>query len=216
MNTYIKYCPNVYLAACDDPHERGDIIEVETKHGKTHECEVHNYMGRTKDGKNCYSVTRTDGVGAQERARRRAERLAGYAQSAVNRGSEWVDKASEGRDFLSLAEPIKVGHHSEKRHRSLIERNNRRMGRAVEEWEKAKSYQSRIAYWEAKSYEVNLSMPESIDYYEAKLEQACAHHQGLKDGTIPICHQYSVRYAAKAVKDISKNLDIAKKLWATA
>lgn len=28
MNTYAKYCPNVYLAKCEEKHEKGDIIEV--------------------------------------------------------------------------------------------------------------------------------------------------------------------------------------------
>lgn len=35
MNTYAKFCPNVYVAKCDTQHEKGDVIEVETKYGKT-------------------------------------------------------------------------------------------------------------------------------------------------------------------------------------
>lgn len=34
MNTYSKYCPNVFLAKCTDRHEKGDTVLVTTKYGK--------------------------------------------------------------------------------------------------------------------------------------------------------------------------------------
>lgn len=34
MNTYHKFCPNVFLAKCDEKHEKGEVIEVTTKYGK--------------------------------------------------------------------------------------------------------------------------------------------------------------------------------------
>lgn len=45
MNTYKKYCPNVFVAQCTEKHEKGDIIIVETKYGKENECIVHNFVG---------------------------------------------------------------------------------------------------------------------------------------------------------------------------
>lgn len=44
MNTYAKYCPNVYLAKCTEPHEKGDVIIVETRYGKENESIVHNLV----------------------------------------------------------------------------------------------------------------------------------------------------------------------------
>ena len=44
MNTYHKFCPNVFIAKCDEQHEKGDIITVTTKYGKENECEVHNLI----------------------------------------------------------------------------------------------------------------------------------------------------------------------------
>ena len=38
MNKFRKYCPNVWLAECDEEYEKGDIIELETKYGKVVEC----------------------------------------------------------------------------------------------------------------------------------------------------------------------------------
>lgn len=31
MNTYHKFCPNVFLAKCDEKHEKGEVIEVTIK-----------------------------------------------------------------------------------------------------------------------------------------------------------------------------------------
>lgn len=31
MNTYYKFCPNVFLAKCDEKHEKGEVIEVTGK-----------------------------------------------------------------------------------------------------------------------------------------------------------------------------------------
>ena len=44
MNTYSKYCPNVWVAKCEDKHEKGEIIELETKYGKVNEHIVWNLL----------------------------------------------------------------------------------------------------------------------------------------------------------------------------
>ena len=40
MNTYYKFAPNVFLAKCDEKHEKGETIEVTTKYGKENESIV--------------------------------------------------------------------------------------------------------------------------------------------------------------------------------
>ena len=214
MNTFRKYCPNVFVAACEEKHEKGTEIILSTKYGKEVECEVVNFLGTDpRDGRYLYSIIRMDGVNSQERAKRKAERLSNAASNAQKRGNNWYEKSHEGRDFLRLAEPIKVGHHSEKRHRALIERNNNRMDNAVSEWNKVDDYESRAKYWEAKTNTINLSMPESIDYYQFELEKARKKHEGLKNGSIPRRHSYSLTYAKKEVNEMEKKYKLAQKLW---
>ena len=77
----------------------------------------------------------------------KAERYQNWANSAEKKSNEYFEASQEGRDFLSLAEPIKVGHHSEKRHRALIERNWNRMGKSVEFSEKAVNHEIKTEYW---------------------------------------------------------------------
>ena len=212
MNTYFKYAPNVYLAKCTESHAKGSTINVANKYGKENESIVFNLIAR-KDGFFYYSIVRADGYNVQERAKAKAERYSTWAGSAVKKSNEYYEASQEGRDFLALAEPIKVGHHSEKRHRALIDRNWNRMGKSVAMTEKAGEHMSKAEYWESKANDINLSMPESIEYYEYKLEEAKMHHEGLKDGSIERSHSFSLPYAKKAVNEAQKNFDLAKRLW---
>lgn len=213
MNTYTKYCPNVFVAKCASQHEKGDIITIITKYGKEVENEVHNYLGQTRDGFHLYSITRTDGTNSQTRAAAKAERIEGYAANAEKRSAAYYEASQEGRDFLSLGEPIKIGHHSERRHRKLIERNWQRMGKSVAESEKAKEYQRRAEYWAARANKIDLSMPDSLEYFEEELRKAKEYHQKLKDFPELRSHSMSLQYANKAVKDLEEKVYTAILLW---
>lgn len=212
MNTYSKYMPNVFLAKCPESHEKGDTILVETKYGKKNECVVFNLL-YVKDGHYFYSIVRADGFNVQEWAKRRAEKLENASLNAEKKSTQYYEASKEGKDFLVLAEPIKIGHHSEKKHRALIERNYNRMGKSVEFSKKAEEYKSRVAYWADKANTINLSMPESVEFYEFELEKARMKHEGLKDGTIERSHSFSLTYAKKEVNELEKKLKVSKILW---
>lgn len=213
MNTYKKYCPNVYVAECNEPHTKGEIIQVETKYGKENDCIVFNLVARRGD-LFYYSIVRADGFNAQEFARKKAERYSQWANASEEKSTKAYEASHEGRDFLVLAEPIKVGHHSERGHRALIERNWNRMAKSVEFSEKAEQHVSKAEYWNSRTNIINLSMPESIEFFEYKVEETKEKHEGLKSGRYPIEHSFSLTYAKKASNEAIKNLELAKKLWA--
>ena len=213
MNTYSKFCSNVFLAKCAELHDKGETIEMTTKYGQTHDCIVFNLVYK-KDGFYFYSIVRADGYNVQERAKAKAERHQNWANSAVQKSNQYFEASQEGKDFLSLAEPIKIGHHSEKRHRALIERNWNRIGKSVEFSDKAVNHESKAEYWAKKTNTVNLSMPESIEFYEYKAEEAKMTHEFYKQNPDKREHSFSLTYAKKAVNEAEKNLEIAKKLWA--
>ena len=212
MNTYQKFVPNVYLAKCEEKHEKGDEILVTTKYGKENECIVFNLIFE-RDGFYYYSIVRADGFNVQEWARRKAERRREWSDSAERKSAEYYKRSNKDADFLSLGEPIKVGHHSEKRHRKMIEEAWNNTGKFVEYHDKAQEHETKAAYWEAKAATINLSMPESIDFYAHKLETAKEYHEGLKTGKYPREHSYSLTYAKKAVNEAQKNYELAVKLW---
>lgn len=212
MNTYVKFCPNVFLAKCDEKHEKGEVIEVTTKYGNENESIVFNLIFE-KDGFFYYSIVRADGFNVQEWAKQRAERRRAWAESAERKSKEYFDKSNKDRDFLSLGEPIKVGHHSERRHRKAIEDAWNNTDKAVAFSDKATEHESKAEYWDKRANTINLSMPESIDFYKHKLEQAKEFHEGVKSGKYPREHAYILTYAKKAVNEAQKNYELALKLW---
>ena len=212
MNVYSKFCPNVFLAKCEEKYEKGEVIEVTTKYGKENECIVFNLIYE-KDGFYYYSIVRADGFNVQEWAKQRAERRRMWAASAEQKSNEYYEKSNKDRGFLSLGEPIKVGHHSERGHRKMIDEAWNNMGKSVEFSDKAVEHERVAKYWDKKAEVINLSMPESIDYYEHKLEKAKEYHEGLKSSKYPREHVYSLTYAKKAVNEMQKNYDTAKRLW---
>ena len=212
MNTYHKFAPNVFLAKCEEKHERGEEILVTTKYGKENESIVFNLIFE-RDGFYYYSIVRADGVNVQEWAKRRAERRREWSVSAKKKSHEYFEKSNKDRDFLSLGEPIKIGHHSERRHRKAIADAWRNMGKSVEFSDKATEHEREAEYWDKRATTINLSMPESIDFYAHKLEEAKEYHEGVKSGKYPREHSYTLTYAKKAVNEAQKNYDLAVKLW---
>lgn len=210
--TYSKFCPNVWLAKCEEEYQKDDIIEVENKYGNVNESIVHNLVYK-KDGYFFYSITRADGYNLQERAKRKAERYEKWADSAQKKSDMFREASNEGREFLVLAEPIKIGHHSEKRHRALIERNHKRMENAMENLDKADKHAYKAKQWKKRIEDINLSMPESVEYFKEKYEEAKEYHEGLKSGKYPREHSYSLTYAKKKVNEMKKNYDTSLILW---
>jgi hypothetical protein len=211
-NTYHKFCPNVFLAQCTEAHEKGETILVETKYGKENECIVFNLIAQ-KGEFWYYSIVRSDGFNTQEWAKRRADRLNTASANAETKSNAYYAAADEGRDFLVLAEPIKIGHHSEKRHRALIQRNHDRMDKMLEFSRKAETYDQRASYWEGRANDINLSMPESLKYFEFEVEKSEKKHADLKTGVVKPSHSYSLTYAKKEVNEARKKFEIAKLLW---
>lgn len=166
-------------------------------------------MSKNND-KYFYSIVRLED---KTYAQRKAERYKNSAKNHMAKSENYYNASQEGKEFLALGEPIKVGHHSEKRHRALIDRNWNRMGKSVEFAEKSEEAEQKAKYWKSKAKEITLAMPESIEYFSEKLEKAIAYHKGLKDGSIEREHAYSLTYANKKVKELKKKVEIAKLLW---
>ncbi len=212
MNIYVKFAPNVFIAKCSEAHDKNEKIILTTQYGKENECIVFNFLGKKEDFY-YYSIVRADGFNVQEWAKRRAERLENSALNAEKKSDQYYKASNKDSDFLSLGEPIKVGHHSERRHRKIIEQAHNNMDKYVEFSKKADDYKSRIDYWADKANTINLSMPESIEFYEFEVEKAKMKHEGLKDGTIERSHSFSLTYAKKEVNEAEKKLKLAQRLW---
>lgn len=213
MNTYSKFVPNVFLAKCTERHEKGDVIEMSTKYGKTHNCIVFNLIYE-RDNFFYYSIVREDGFDSRAWAQRKAEKYSGYADSAERKSNDFYKSSHAATEHIPLGQPILVGHHSESAHRRALDKSWNDMGKCVAMSEKAEAYESRANYWANKANTINLSMPESLEFYEYEIERTKAIHEGMKNGTIERAHSYSLTYAKKELNEAESKLGLAKKLWA--
>ena len=212
MNKFKKYCPNVWVAECEEEYEKGEIITLETKYSKEVDCEVYNLVHTRagEDPKYYYSIVRCEDMSYSER---KAEKYRNAASKNRAKSSQKWKQSEEGSEFLSLGEPIKVGHHSEKKHRALLERNWNRCEKAMEFSTKAEEQERKAKYWEEKANEINLSMPESLDYYKYELEKATDYHKELKEHPEKREHSYALTYAKKNVNELKDKIKIAELLW---
>ena len=119
MNTYSKFCPNVFLAKCSEKHDKGEIITVETQYGKENESVVFNLMYE-KDGFFYYSIIRADGFNVQQWAANKADKYQVWAGSAETQAETASRRAFSLVEGIPMGQPILVGHHSEKRHRKTL------------------------------------------------------------------------------------------------
>ena len=212
MNIYYKFAPNVFLAKCTEKHEKGETIAVTTKYGKENESIVFNLVAE-KNGYFYYSIVRADGFNVQEWAKKKAEKYQTSAIKAEQKSNEFYKKSNDAVSGIVFGQPILVGHHSEKRHRRDLDKSWNAMGKSVEESKKAETYQGKADYWEQKQNVINLSMPESIEFYEFLLEKAKVKHEAIKSGEVERMHSYSLTYAKKEVNEIEKKLKLARQLW---
>lgn len=216
MNTYKKFVPNVFIAQCTEKHEKGEKIILTTRHGKENESIVFNFIGFTGTKEAplyCYSIVRADGFNVQEHAKRKADKLMNASNNAEKKSTEFWKASNKDSDFLRLGEPIKVGHHSERRHRKIIDQAHNNMSKSVEMTDKAQSLEQKAQYWKERESTINLSMPESIDFFTHKLEIAKLKHAGLKSGKYERAHSFSLTYAKKEVNDLEKKVKLAARLW---
>lgn len=212
MNTYSKYYPNVFLAKCSEKHEKGEIIPVATKYGKENDSIVFNLIYE-REGFYYYSIVRADGYNVQERAKAKAEKYNNWAAGAEKKSEQFYEKSQKAVEGIVMGQPILIGHHSEKRHRKALDNSWNAMGKSVEMSKKADEHSGKAGYWERKTEDINLSMPESVEYFAEKLVKAKEYHEGLKSGKYEKRHSYSLTYARKEVNDLQKKCEVAKKLW---
>lgn len=211
---YVKYCPNVFVAKCEKEHQKGDIVEIETRNGNVHECEIWNFLGHSrKDGKPLYSITRTDGTNKATIAARRAERRREWAEKAEERSAQYFQRSEDAVAGIVPGQPILVGHHSEKRHRAALERSWNAMDKSVAESKKAEAHNEKAEYWEGKAEDITLDMPESLEYFKEQLAKAEEYHAGVKSGKYPREHAFTLTYAKKRVNEMAEKVKIATKLW---
>lgn len=109
----------------------------------------------------------------QEARRQRYENLADKAAAESDRRFKM-----SGEGLPPMGEPIKVGHHSEKRHRAAIARSHANMDKFVEEGQKAAHYERKAA--SVGKGGISSDDPEAVEKLKTKLESLQASQEMMK------------------------------------
>ena len=211
-NTFIKYASGVYCMQSESAeYNHSDKATIETRHGKKVSVIVWKKLF-SKAGHTYYSIVREDGFNRTEWTRRKMERAENAAARQERLSDEYYAKSNKDRDFLSLGEPIKVGHHSESRHRKAIEGANRNMGKCVEAIDRQKEYGRKADELEYRlKKEINLDTPESCELLEERVADLEARKTALKESGE--YQSFELSNLGAKIRRYKKRLVTAKRLW---
>ena len=116
----------------------------------------------------------------EERHQRRIERYEELAEKAEEEAKRRINSPYVQAVIDMGGEPIKVGHHSERRHRALLKRADRDVAKALEEWEKAKHYRQK-ADAAKKNRAIYSDDPNALEKLREKLRRLEeAHEEGKR------------------------------------
>lgn len=113
-----------------------------------------------------------------EKQRERQERALARAKGLRKKAREQFESADRDIRHIPLGQPIIIGHHSENRHRRDLERARRLTYKACDTLREAEA-----ADWSAKNagHAITADDPEAIQALEAKLAEAEARREGMKE-----------------------------------
>lgn len=209
-----KYTAGVYCLEAEQQFNHGDLVTVSTRRGKEVEITIWKHLF-TKNGVSYHSYIRCDGINSGERLQAKAEKHRERAARASDQSERYYEKSNEHHDFLSLGEPIKVGHHSEKRHRRIIEQANTNMGKSVEAANKASELLERAAGAEAASDNIFIDTPECLPRLREKLDRLVDFQEdakALRKSGEDVPHFVTANNGAN-IRRVKKQLETAIKLW---
>lgn len=211
MAMFKKYCAGVYVMKSAEVFNHGDETVVDTKWGGHAVVQVWKKLGTYPDGEFAYSVTRDDGKCAKERLLAKAAKREEWAASAERKSDAYYEKSNEHRDFLSLAEPIKVGHHSEKRHRKIIDQSWNNMGKSVAMHDKAQDHASKAEGLKAVAEKnIFIDTPDCLPQLAAQIATVEEYIAAAKAAK---AERFTITNAQANLRRYKKRLETAKKLW---
>lgn len=199
------------MESADTGLKHNDQATITTRRGKNISVTVWKKV-KQRGGLAYYSVIREDGKTRAARMACLAERAENAAARQEQISGEYYEKSRKDRDFLSLGEPIKVGHHSEKRHRKMIDDAWNNMGKSVAASDKAKDYAGRAETLAEKAEaEINLDEPTSVERLAERVEALEAERAALKaSGKY---ETYQLQNLGANIRRYKERLNTARELW---
>jgi hypothetical protein len=206
--------PKVFVLETEKEFKKNNVVEYTTKYDKIIELIIYKLV-KSVNGINYYSYIRADGKNRKTILEAKIEKRKDWADSNEKKSDEYYQASKEGSNVIPFGQPIIVGHHSEKKHRALISRNHKRMDNCVKYSQKAEDHILKAKNLEHKlKRELPIDTPDCLKELREQLNDAKEVHKLYKENKESREHAFSLTYANKKVKDLTKRLEIATDLWA--
>lgn len=114
-----------------------------------------------------------------ERKQQRIERYKALSEKAKKESDQAYQSSKDMVKHIPMGQPILVGHHSEKRHRNLLDKSWNKMGKSVELGNKATYYEDKAAAAENNTA-ISSDDPNAIQLLEAKIIALQEHQDTMK------------------------------------
>ena len=128
---------SIYVLQSEEEHQKGDTVLIPLKWGGDNERIICKSLGN-----DLYSLE-PNGKSREKKENKQAKYSEWSGKNAV-KSAEAYTRSNKDSDFLSLGEPIKIGHHSEGKHRRIIEQGQNNMRKCVELSDKAEEQASKV------------------------------------------------------------------------
>jgi len=124
----------------------------------------------------------------QDKKQRRIERYKELADKNDKRSEELFEQSRKTTEHIPMGQPILVGHHSEARHRSTLDKSWNELGRAVESSKRAEYYRGKAEAAE-NSNTISSDDPEAVKKLKLKLALLLKGQEMMKGANAIIRHK---------------------------
>jgi hypothetical protein len=116
----------------------------------------------------------------EEHKQKRVDNAKNQIEKNKKQSAAFFKKADDIASYIPPGQPILVGHHSEKKHRSDLNQIHNSMHKGVEASKKAEYYENRVKAME-ENQSISSDDPEAIEKLQGKLEVLESMQQFMKD-----------------------------------
>jgi hypothetical protein len=195
----------------DKTLEKGQEIEIPLKWGGTETRII-----AKKVGENLYTLIPNNKSRAKKE--RKLAKYGAWSKANSEKSDERYNANDIYRDFLSLGEPIKIGHHSEKRHRGIYEKYDNNMRKSIELQEKSEAqahkadniqYQLNIIIY-LDDFDAIPKVSAKLAKLEEERDRIKEHNKNNKDDK---CPSYMLTNLGATIRKESKKLEALKSAY---
>jgi len=146
----------------------------------------------------------------KEKQENRFERFSYLAEKNLKESISSQNRSHQMLEMIPFGQPILVGHHSERTHRSLVKRSGNLMDKSIELSDKAEYYSDKAKATQNNNT-ISSDNPEAVDLLRLKLEKLQGQREEIKEENKRLRKEKKDTNPAYILANLSGNIATVKK-----